>query len=370
LDDSQVVHVKELFVQHSRVQAQTRLEFIKPLLERSADIFAAFQPGSLEGSLALSSLIREERPAVIKRLEQLDQRFYQTITELLTEEQLAKMPRVTSMRVRATIADGDARYPGSDVDLLVLLFNVLEVNQEHVIVDHELFDSLVTVYGDEMAFAVNKRIDAQIDSRTDGSVLQKQYLAGRVNPSWAKDRLRAMRRKRVQAEERLHDINVHMLQQLDSCIDPESYQLLEHLWQVNVYPPVYPDPTNTDALYSHAIAITDLDDQVRDQLMNLHAAILMDHETVNAKMVERVLEYRKEHGIEWPGDAYRKYEPEIIELHEKRMALAKQDIEWLRASVSVDTWAQLKPYAESHIAEMEQWEFIPDHRRGNQSSLP
>lgn len=365
LSDAQAQSLSTLYEEFNREQADQRVRVIRPLLDRSADIYEENAPGSLESSLELQDLFKTKRPGVLRKLAQLDQVLFDNIALLLNENQMARMQLLRDWRRRAEMPRSASRYPGGDVDMLILLDRVMAENETTSITDSEKFDAFVVAYSAEATPIFQDRFEAIVKCRSDGSVIQKQYLNGLINREWGKDQVEGLRRRLLRAEERIHDLNVRYLDLFAGVLNDESATAFRTSWRELVYTPVYPDPTDTTGLFEAALKLDSLSPKSKEQVETLQAAIEFDHAALNEAMIRRVLEYRKEQGIAWRfGEIYDRYEVDLLRLHDQRTKLAKQEIEWLRASIPADAWSLVESQAASIVANIEQFKLIPDRRRG------
>jgi len=199
--------------------------------------------GSIESATTYRELLRDASHTTTG-LRSFDAAFFDQVGQSLdSEEKLAELARLRSIRARNDRADATPRVGGADVDVESLVEWFRSVTAEPI--DLDLRRPILADYASRASILIPSRIHAAIDLLGRGSMLTATRLAG------GGDTLRtesALRTRLAQADEAVVRLNLEVVSQLRATLPPTTADELERLVFERSSPRTYPDPTEVAPL--------------------------------------------------------------------------------------------------------------------------
>lgn len=236
-----------------------------------------------------------DRQVFMKEFGELAEILYTDLATLLTEDQMMRIQRVRSARIRHLYRPDVGELPEGRADLASVLVGMTLTDQEwtalmSVLDQYEpiIIDALkrrqeAHVRGGKAAarsVALLEELDrenTQHGRDADHYINSPLYHeAQKLREEWA--------RITESASIHLAQINREWVPRFEAALAEENADIFRRRFLETAYEPIHPDPAHADALYDAVFALEDLTDVQRDILETLHEEFRRAHGVISFEM--------------------------------------------------------------------------------------
>lgn len=376
LSAAQQEQFHRLYTEYREKDWSYRQSNVQPLWDRSgglAAVDARSGPYSAESVSAKLSLF-EQRNAVLQALVAGESRFFEAMTPFLSDEQLALMERVRRMRRRERSRSVATAYPGANVDLIEMLYELNVDGYTVVPSDAQVFDEVMAVYENELTSRLRRAAEQRIDVFCKDLTVRRQTaelvhtIDDRVELREAVRPLHearmALYENAVAADRSVYRLNATYLPRLAELLPMQTAAALVDAYQQTVFRPLYPDPYDATEILEQAQADADVNGDQHAFLLTIKAEYESKRASIAQQMEQKYLQWREQVELRsgYNPDEYDEYQQEMQSLQQRRQEAAHAALESLidllddqqihRISSLIDAFQQRAAEFEQRRAEL------------------
>ena len=356
LDETQKVFLNVFFEEYQQRDADLRSVHEAPLWETSRAI-AESGPLLQDPALVRSfEDLMDDRDSTVNRMKDLDDWLFSTLQEVLTETQIAGVPRARARRHRIVYRQMRCEYPGGGIDLSVLL-HTLDGEFDLITANPGALNNILAEYERAATDALRAHYEAKLKLVVE---MPKFVISLGPTPSlgagqsteaataWSERLLEGLvrlNRRVARAGKRLHALNRRYLASLGALLEPQLEAELIRRFRTTAYPPVYPDPYDADRVLAALEEIELAAGEQRDLLDGISHLYRVERDNVSEQMVRRYISWREEFvkRRSFHPDASEAYKQEMDKLQEARAANATKLVAQIKGVLTPEQLAAIMP---------------------------
>jgi hypothetical protein len=360
LADAQEELFAKLHAAYLREDWRFRKKEVEPLYERSSEISTK---GDLYENLDTAAdyveLRRDERQ-VLNPLVAIEARMFTQLEPYLTDDQLVRLERVRSQRVRIRCRAEGGDFPAGKLDLGWAIGDLTDAGIDFTPHDPEAFDAILWAYDMAMTPLCEQRYEKAIRISQHGVPLRVESMvlsASADGDERVRERARALQeqyheynRAYVVMARRIHDLNRRYLGLFAGQLPDEAGEALVKWFREKAYPVIFPDPYDFADALEKAAQIETLSPEERKGVRAVGIVYEQQHEAICDRMIDAYLDWHVEidtlSGYEF--EPYEAYKTKMRDLQTKRKEAAEVACSLLEGLVTTEEMGSLG-------AAMERW---------------
>ncbi|MCH8314725.1 MAG: hypothetical protein IIA64_02020 [Planctomycetes bacterium] len=317
LDEFQRLAIDPLHEQYRAAFRQLREDDIAKLLKQTAEMTGGgFRMPQRE---KVERLLKDMKRA-FKKIEQLDNRLFNQMDVVLTDDQRAAMPRVRLARARQRYRNG--AMGGGGFGSQAARIDLSEIYAQLELSDQELLDSdpLIASYERRLTPAVEKLYEATMTMSLD--MLDAFEAAGMTDldmtdPESAQQMMETMQAiwadigKDMQKKSKaIADLNRKTLRSVRVRLSPEHARDLRHNYYRRAFPMAPADPNSAQKRIAAALRLTQLTEDQRLAITDAAQTHQRSHDRITDEMIKFIEDYnegRSMFDFAFDQDAWRDY---------------------------------------------------------------
>jgi hypothetical protein len=337
----------EAYDRYRRADWAFRLRNTQPLCERSYDL-AARGSGDTDSALAAELVaIFKARDAVLAPLSQIEQRFFEETTSVLSEPQIALLQIVRMQRDRFCAQELGSPFPAFTFDIDTVLMQAQDAGLDITPRDAEMFKGLMSAWRvgattlyQQHNTQLRKAVSEGLPLRSRAYEIAAQ--AGGPTPESAElvAQFEGKRRPAVDIARRIHDFHKQYVQLLAAELPTPIADALHRRFQEQAYRPFYPDACDLEPLFA-SVNLLGLSSHQQAAFDAIRAEY---HAATNSLLTEMLDTYLRWRGATWTTlgysfTKYTEYAEQMRHLSAQRTTKANAAIESVMAVLSGDQQA-------------------------------
>jgi hypothetical protein len=367
------------FDQYRAADTEIRERMMPWIMDESAAIPAAGDCTADPPVARRFIALMQEREELERQTQAAELQLFVRVESILAEPQLANLNRVKRLRERVRSQASTYEYPGSRVDLSVILLS-MGLWRDFEPSDTSGFESALQQYETKATQLFSQHFQATIkavihnsemvdllgESPPNADVAAQQAHAAR-EARWYQELLETTRPCRELGKQ-LHDLNALYARNLAGYLPSEIADSFTTRFRNAAYPPVYPNPFCAREIVEKASKISSASP---DQLATIREVVQVYEQNVDSvsdRMVDRFVSYRKRWLTHRTFDAVEQeeYRADMTQFQLQRQRLAQDAIERLRTTLTSEQWAELEQVAQkyqkkatAHVSQQHGLDFTP-----------
>jgi len=293
LSEAQMRFLTITHERYVRENAALKREALEALWQQAADVAASGGQILYDVEVAHEqAALYRNRNEYVRRMAAIENRVFDELESILTDEQQSSLDRVRLLRTRQRIPTRTSAFRGAALDLTDLLYR-LDHRGNLIVQNRKLFDAEIGEYGRRLTSLKQRHWNARFTTITRGVELLAQMNAVPDDGARAdaRDARAAILRRESRLEIELLDLNERMLDRLAACLDASTAEAMRSEYFTAAYPRFFPDYHDARQVFEDALSLDELPDDLRNEIISILHRYEQETARLNREMIQLTREY-------------------------------------------------------------------------------